>query len=141
MKLKVLVVEDNKALNRNISLMLKKEGFSPSSAFDIDEAKEKFISVKPHVVLLDIMLPGGDGRDLVSLFRDDPELIIIMLTAISDDGSKDSAYRGGADDYITKPFSLREIAFKLRAIERRLLYASAIYRIGDVEFDIETGRL
>lgn len=141
MKLKVLVVEDNRALNSNISLMLKKEGFSPSSAYDMDDAREKFHSVGPNVVLLDIMLPGGDGRDLAPEFRRNPEVIIIMLTALGDEESRDSAYLGGADDFVTKPFSLREIALKLRAIERRLLNASSIYRMGDLEFDLETGRI
>lgn len=122
MELKVLVVEDKKTLNQNITLMLKKEGFIPFSAFDIISAKDQFLKENPDVVLLDIMLPGGKGYNLIPYFRDSSDVRIIMITALSDEKSK-------------------EIAFKLKAIKRRIISSTKKYRIGDITFDIETGEL
>lgn len=141
MKLKVLVIEDKKALNHNIVLMLRKEGFIPISAYDISYAKKEFIKENPDLVLLDIMLPGGKGYDLIPYFRRYSDVRIIMITALNDEESKEIAYLNGADDYISKPFKLKEIAFKLRVIKRRILQNSKNFKIGDITFDIETGEL
>lgn len=141
MDLKVLVIEDKKALNKNIALMLRKEGFIPICAYDISSAKKEFLKEKPDVILLDIMLPGGKGYDLIPYFRRYSDVRIIMITALSDEESKEIAYLHGADDYITKPFKLKDIAFKLKAIKRRIILNIKKYRIGDITFDIETGEL
>lgn len=141
MKLKVLVIEDKKALNNNIALMLRKEGFAPFSAYDIISGKEKFLECKPDIILLDIMLPGGKGYDLIPYFRAKSDARIIMITALSDGESKEIAYNNGADDYVIKPFKLKDIVFKLKAIQRRILLFTRIYKIGDISFDVETGEL
>lgn len=141
MKIKALIVEDNATLNKSISNLLKKEGFEPSSAHDINGAKEMFLIVKPHIVLLDIMLPGGRGYDLIEFFRIYNDSQILMLTALDDEQSKRIAYENGADDYITKPFDLYELAYKLAAVKRRILSNLREINVGDILIDLDTNQL
>lgn len=134
MKVSVLVVEDNRALNKSIVTMLSKEDFSAYGCTDISNAKETFLRIKPDIVLLDIMLPGGDGYKLISLFKNHSSVRIIMLTALDDLDSKKICYENGADDYITKPFSLYELLYKLNAVKRWISKEKGEIVIGDLVF-------
>lgn len=135
MKIKVLVVEDKESLNRSIVSMLRKEGYIAFGATDIDSTKEIFLSEKPHIILLDIMLPSGSGYNLISFFRKHHDSRILMLTALSDQESKRISYENGADDYITKPFDLYELIYKLGAIKKRILMQQNEHMIGDITFN------
>lgn len=132
MHIRVLVVEDKLSLNQSIVNMLRKEGYTAFGVTDMISAKEIFLKEKPHCILLDIMLPQGNGYELIPFFRKNPETRIFMLTALDDDQSKRISYEFGADDYITKPFDLYELLYKLKALQRRIRTELREYQIGDI---------
>lgn len=134
-KITVLVVEDNETLNQSICSMLGREGYLTCSAKDSAEAAELYRKHTPQIVLLDIMLPGGNGYDLIHLFRKHHDSRILMLTALDDAQSKRTCYTCGADDYITKPFDMFELIYKLRAVSRRIIEKMSIIKVGDISFD------
>ena len=135
MKIRILTVEDNKSLRKCIVDMLENEGYVTYASGDAEEAKKIFKAQRPHIVLLDIMLPGGSGYDLIDFFRETNDSRIVMLTALDDNESKRISYENGADDYITKPFDLDELIYKLAAIRRRILSDQKQYEFGDIVFD------
>lgn len=135
---KVLVVEDNIKFNNKICNVLEIEGFRSFSTENIKEAKKIFIEEKPSIILLDIMLPDGNGYDLIKLFKAKLDCWVIMMTALNDIDSKLMCYKLGADDYIAKPFDLFELIFKLNAIRKRILISLDEYKVGDIKFNIET---
>lgn len=141
MNIKVLVVEDNMALNKSIISLLKKEGFTGISAFRAASAKQLFLAQQPHIVLLDVMLPDENGLSLIPVFRKNSETRIIIITAINETDSKIMAYKQGADDYIIKPFDLYELVLKLNAQKRHIIAAMKERRVGDISFNTETGEL
>ncbi len=101
------------------------------------EAREAAAVHPPHIVLLDIMLPGGSGYELVPFFREYEHCRILMLTALNDAASKKASYSSGADDYITKPFDMFELIYKLRAVSRQLLSHMQVIQIGDMTLQTE----
>lgn len=141
MKIKVLVVEDKESLNNSIVSMLKKERYTAFGETDIEGAKQRFLAEKPHIILLDIMLPNGNGYNLIPFFRKHYNSRILMMTALDDEQSKISSYENGADDYITKPFDLYELIYKLGAIRGRIISEIKEYHIGDITFYVDTNRL
>lgn len=141
MGIKVLVVEDKESLNRTLIDMLEKESYIAFGATDIDSAKELFLAEKPNIILLDIMFTNGSGYDLIPFFRKEYNSRILMLTALDDEQSKCISYENGADDYITKPFDLYELIYKLRAIKRRIVSNLKEYQVGDIVFDLEKNTL
>ncbi|MDW7667312.1 MAG: response regulator transcription factor [Bacillota bacterium] len=141
MKIKVMVVEDNQSLNKSIINMLKKEKYEAYGALDIESAEDTFLKEKPHIILLDIMLPHGYGYELIKFFRRHNDCRIIMLTALSDHKSKSLCYEEGADDYITKPFDLYELLYKLNAVKRRIFQNLKEISVGDINFSLDTHKL
>lgn len=141
MRIKVLVVEDNVSLNKSIINMLEKEKYTAFGVQDMDQAREMYVKEKPHIILLDIMLPQGRGYELIKFFLKDHDSRIIMLTALDDRESKRICYENGADDYITKPFDLHELLYKLNAIKKRILTSSPEFNIGDISFNTENNKL
>ncbi|MGE4488044.1 MAG: response regulator transcription factor [Kiritimatiellales bacterium] len=137
----ILVVEDDIELNRSIVDLLTMEQFTVSSAHNLRGA-ERLICKGFGVALLDIMLPDGDGYRLIQMLRangSDPR--IIMLTALSDGESKRVCYEAGADDYITKPFDMTELLYKISAVKRRVDEPSFCLQIGDLQIDKRTGEM
>lgn len=115
----ILVVDDEERMVRFIRLNLEYDGFHVSEAFNGIQAIEKIRSVLPDLVLLDVMLPDIDGFEVLRMIREISIVPVIMLTA---KGEEDDRVRGlemGADDYITKPFSPRELVSRVRAVLRR----------------------
>lgn len=119
---KVLIVEDDKSLSEVLSYNLEKEGFNVFKAFDgrtgIEQAKLK----KPDIVLLDLMLPGVNGIDVCRQLRkmkETKEAGILMLTAKSEDLDQVGGFEAGADDYVVKPYSMRVLLERIRALLRR----------------------
>ena len=118
MKGRVLVVDDDPALAEMLGIVLRSEGFEPCFVEDGDRALQAFRESKPDLVLLDLMLPGTDGIDVCRQIRAESGVPIVMLTAKTDTVDVVLGLESGADDYITKPFSAKELV--ARAHEHRL---------------------
>lgn len=119
---RILVVEDEPAIAELIAVNLRHNGFSPVWVEDGDAAQRELNDVLPDVILLDWMLPGQSGLNLAKKWRADARLKaipLLMLTARSDEPDKIAGLDAGADDYITKPFSIHELLARIRAVLRR----------------------
>lgn len=119
---KVLIVEDEETLARNLAEKLKGEGFSVTTANDGEDGLEKLRAEHPDLIVLDIMLPKLDGLSLCRMVRRDPataHIPIIMLTARGTEVDKIVGLESGADDYVVKPFGLGEFLARVRAVMRR----------------------
>lgn len=137
MKGRILVVDDDTALAEMIGIVLKSEGFEPSFCATGDEALEAFRSVKPDLVLLDLMLPGKDGLQVCREIRAESGVPIIMLTAKSDTVDVVLGLESGADDYVPKPFKPKELIARVRARLRMLEQnAPELLTVGDVTIDV-----
>ena len=117
---KILVVDDEKPISDIVKFSLAKEGYEVSTAFDGDEAVEQFTAVGPDLILLDLMLPKMDGLEVCRQIRKTSDVPIIMLTAKDSEIDKVLGLELGADDYITKPFSNRELVARVKANLRRV---------------------
>jgi two-component system alkaline phosphatase synthesis response regulator PhoP len=117
---KVLVVEDDISVTTGISIYLKKAGYQVVSTFDGTSGLEAAKKETPDFIILDIMLPKMNGYEVCKAIRKiNPRVPIIMLTSKSDEGDKVFGLGLGADDYITKPFSFRELEARMKAVARR----------------------
>ncbi len=119
MNKKILVVDDEKPIADILQFNLKKEGYEVECAYDGDQALEMVEAITPDLVLLDIMLPQKDGMEVCREIRKKYEMPIIMLTAKDSEIDKVLGLELGADDYITKPFSTRELIARVKANLRR----------------------
>ena len=122
MNVNILVIEDEPDIRRNLEYNLGREGFKASSVGSLDEANEKIKSKKFDLILLDLMLPDGSGLDLCKKIKSKSEtetIPIIILTAKDDEVDKVVGFELGADDYVTKPFSVRELILRVKAILKR----------------------
>ncbi len=119
MTVKVLVVDDERKIREVVRLYLERDGFDVYEAEDGDEALEVFHDLKPDLVILDLMLPKIPGQDVASAIREHFDTPIIMLTAKISEEDRISGLQGGADDYVTKPFSPKELVARANAVLRR----------------------
>ncbi len=122
MTAQILIVEDEPAIRELLALNLRHAGFEPLQAVDAASARRQIDAALPDLVLLDWMLPDQSGVDLARTLRADTrtrEMPIIMLTARSAESDKLGGFDAGADDYVTKPFSPRELVARVRALLRR----------------------
>jgi two-component system alkaline phosphatase synthesis response regulator PhoP len=117
---KILVVDDDPKTVELVRLYLERDGYSVVVAYDGLSALRVFREELPHLVILDLMLPGIDGVEICRLLRSESDVPIIMLTARTQDRDKMTGLDTGADDYVTKPFSPGELAARVRALFRRL---------------------
>ena len=115
----VLIVEDDRNIADLLRLYLEKEGYTVVIAPDGMRGVEQFRTVHPSLVLLDVMLPGLDGWGVCRAIRAEPQTPIIMLTAKSETEDKVNGLKQGADDYITKPFEMKEVLARIEAVLRR----------------------
>lgn len=115
----ILVVEDELAISRVLKAYLSKAQFQVEQAFNGNEGLEKFNTVKPSLVLLDVMLPGKDGWEVLGSIREKSSCPVIMLTALGEIDQKLDGLNQGADDYITKPFNAEEVVARINAVLRR----------------------
>ncbi|MGE5530572.1 MAG: response regulator transcription factor [Bacteroidota bacterium] len=121
---RVLIVEDESTLAEAVAYSLGREGFTVSSANDGLAALKAFEEQHPDLVILDLMLPSINGWELFKAFRkQQPNVPVIMLTARADEADRVAGLEMGADDYVTKPFSMRELVARVRAVLRRLAAA------------------
>ena len=136
---RILLLEDDRALNRGISLKLEKEGYEVLSAFSVKEAEEQFQKGKLDLIISDITLPDGNGMDFCREVRKRSDVYIIFLTALDQEVDIVNGYDCGADDYITKPFSLLVLISKVNACMRRTEKQSGQILIsGDLEVHCHT---
>lgn len=117
---KILVVEDEKALQDTLAYNLNHEGYEVTLAGDGETAIEKARSIHPDLLILDIMLPGKDGFEVCRILRQEMNTPILMLTARDDEIDRVVGLEVGADDYMTKPFSMRELMARVKAMLRRV---------------------
>ena len=119
MAVSVLVVEDDKNIADLLQLYLEKEGYAVTLAHDGGEGLEKFRAIDPDLVLLDVMMPVMDGWQVCRLIRSESKTPVIMLTAKAQTDDKVMGLKAGADDYITKPFEMKEVLARIEAVLRR----------------------
>jgi two-component system response regulator RegX3 len=138
---KVLVVEDEQSLREPLVYLLQKEGYTAIEAEDGIKAVALFESENPDLILLDLMLPGKSGSEVCRIIRATSNVPIIMLTAKDSEIDKVVGLEIGADDYVTKPYSTRELLARMKAVLRRrvepAVVASNIIEAGPVTMDVE----
>ena len=139
----VLIVEDEESLADSVRYNLEREGFSVSVATDGRRAIDRFRSERPALVILDLMLPELSGLDVCRAIRAESDVPIIMVTAKDSEADKVTGLELGADDYVTKPFSVRELVSRVRAHLRRAgmragsaLPEEEVLRGGPIEMDV-----
>ena len=116
---KILIVDDEKPISDIIAFNLTNEGYAVEKAYDGEEAIEQFLKVQPDLVILDLMLPKMDGLEVCREIRKTSAVPVIMLTAKDSEIDKVLGLELGADDYVTKPFSNRELIARVKANLRR----------------------
>ena len=134
----ILVVDDEPKIVRLARDYLEKNGFRVVTAADGPSALAMARREKPDLIVLDLLLPGMDGREVCRILRNESDVPIIMLTALSDESDQIVGLEIGADDYIVKPFSPRALVARVRALLRRMqgdIKAQAVIRAGDLEVD------
>ncbi len=119
MAVSVLVVEDDKNIAELLQMYLEKEGYAATVALDGGQGLDKFRAIQPDLVLLDLMLPVMDGWAVCRSIRAESQTPIIMLTAKGETSDKVAGLKNGADDYITKPFEMKEVLARIEAVLRR----------------------
>lgn len=145
-KEKILIVEDEGAIRDMLGYALMKAGFLCEEAADTEAARSTLKAERPDLILLDWMLPGMSGIDYARRLKSAPEtrdIPIIMLTAKGEEADKVRGLETGADDYITKPFSTRELVARVKAVLRRYVKAEtgALIEINGLRLDPETYRV
>ena len=139
----VLVVEDEQSLREPLVYLLKKEGFETLEAADGLQAVEVFNASEVDLVLLDLMLPGINGNEVCRIIRQTSQVPIIMLTAKDSEIDKVVGLEIGADDYVTKPYSTRELLARMKAVLRRqteavpVVETPGIIEVGSVRMDVD----
>jgi len=139
---KILVVEDEKELSRLLKYNLEKDGFRVFTAFDGETGLATFRKERPDLVLLDVMIPKLDGYGFLKIVRAESKAPVMMLTARKDEVDRVLGLELGADDYVTKPFSVREVLARVKANLRRVgdlgqSPAVSVLRVGELEVDVE----
>lgn len=118
----ILLIEDEITISRVLAAYIKKAGYKVEQVYEGSQAIDKFIEVKPSLVLLDVMLPGIDGWKLLNEIRKLSSCPVIMLTALGEVDQRLSGLNNGADDYITKPFVADEVIARINAVLRRSIH-------------------
>ena len=143
----ILIVEDEPAIREMVVMTLEMAGFKSLQAADVLEAHQQVVDHRPALILLDWMLPGGkSGIDFCRMLKNDEllcEIPVIMLTAKSEEDSKVHGLDAGADDYMTKPFSTRELISRIKAVLRRssALSSDKPIEIGQLSLDNKSQRV
>ena len=141
----ILVIEDEPDIRKNLEYNLVREGFKVSSVGSLSDANETLKNNVFSLILLDLMLPDGSGLDLCKKIKGNPEtesIPIIILTAKDDEVDRVVGFELGADDYVTKPFSVRELILRVKAILKRGIKKSDVVEVerqfGDLKIDVDS---
>ena len=135
MAISVLIVEDDRNIAELLQMYLEKEGYTVTTAFDGGQGLSKFRAINPDLVLLDVMMPVMDGWAVCKSIRSESQVPVIMLTAKGETDDKVSGLKAGADDYITKPFEMREVLARIEAVLRRSCGITAEKKSRKLTFD------
>ena len=137
---RILVIDDEPRVRQVVSAYLEREGFRVDQAGDAAEARALLAGLPPDLIVLDVMFPGASGLDLLAEIRADSELPVILLTARAEEVDRVAGLESGADDYIVKPFSPRELVARVRTVLRRTRRRPEGGRIdhGDLVIDVST---
>jgi two-component system, OmpR family, KDP operon response regulator KdpE len=135
---RVLVVDDEPQILRALQMKLSSEGYQVDTARTAAEARAAAAAHPPEAVILDVLLPDGRGTDVCRDLREWSTASILILSAVGDEAEKIAALDAGADDYVTKPFSVDELLARLRAALRRTVPSGApVLDIGQIRIDLE----
>lgn len=139
----VLLVDDDIELCASLTRLLGMDGFNVKAVHDADSGIRQAIEGDYELIILDVMLPGGDGRKVLRKIRVTSQVPVIMLTARGDEADRIAGLEGGADDYLPKPFNARELVARMRAVLRRKGGAELpeIFKIADLEMDCKQRRV
>jgi two-component system, OmpR family, response regulator RegX3 len=139
---RILLIEDEGSISEPLAAALEREGFAPVVASSTAAGMEAFRTKSPDLVLLDVMLPDGDGREVLRQIRAASRVPVIMLTARGDEMDRVIGLELGADDYVAKPFSAAELLARIRAVLRRTAApapsSSSVMRVAEVEMNLDT---
>lgn len=138
---KVLVVDDDANTRNTVSAGLRREGFLVCEAGDVARARKVITKSRPDIVILDLGLPDGDGLDLLRVLRATDSLPVVVCSGRAGEEDRLSGLEVGADDYVTKPFSVRELAMRVRVVLRRgrnLAPSPASLQLGTVVIDVDS---
>lgn len=133
--IRILVAEDEDKLRDVILKYLNKEGYQGIGAIDGEDALTKWAEYQPECIILDVMMPKLDGFETLKIIRETDSVPVIMLTALREEDDKISGFKKGADDYVTKPFSVRELLVRLKALLKRsgVLTTDEHFYVNDME--------
>ncbi len=138
---RILLIEDEESISEPLARALAREGFDVDTVATVAEGREAFRKRSPDLVLLDVMLPDGDGRDVLREIRETSRTPVVMLTARGTETDRVLGLELGADDYVTKPFSAAELAARARAVLRRAdrepAHGAAVLEAGGVRMDLD----
>lgn len=139
----VLLVDDDVELCASLTRLLRMEGFDAAVVHDTKAAVDESLTDKYQLVILDVMLPGGDGRQALRRIRLSSQVPVIMLTARGDEADRISGLEAGADDYLPKPFAPRELIARMRAVLRRKQPHGTpeMFAIDDLEIHVPSRRV
>src|SRR6266536_537648 len=137
---KILVSNDEPSITNLVSAYLKPEGYEVYTAADGNAGLKSARAFKPDLIILDLMLPGMDGMELLSRLRRESEVYVILLTARTEETDKIVGLSVGADDYVTKPFSPRELTARVKAALRRIQAGAgsgtSVYSFHNLRMDV-----
>jgi len=141
----ILLIEDEESISEPLASALRREGFDVQTVASAAAGLEAFRARPPDLVLLDVMLPDGDGKDVLRTIRSSSRVPVVMLTARGEEMDRVLGLELGADDYVTKPFSAAELVARMRAVLRRSeptsQAAESVLEVGDVSMNLETHRV
>ena len=138
---KILVVEDSDAIRISVATVLRAQGYVVTERSDGQDLEAVLGQTAPDVVVLDVMLPGRDGFDLLEAIRRTGDAAVIMLTARDTTGDRVRGLGAGADDYLVKPFAMAELVARIKAVLRRSRPDGGTVRVGELELDEDLVRV
>lgn len=141
MRNKILLVEDNEMIVKGLVYSLSKEGFETNIAYNAQEAESKIESNVYDIIILDVMLPDGNGFELCKYIKENKDIPIIFLTAKDDEKDVVNGFNLGADDYVIKPFRTMELISRIYNVLRRYNKDKNVIEIGQVRIDLEANRV
>jgi len=139
---RILLIEDEESISEPLAAALEREGFDVVIAATAADGRELFRTRGPDLVLLDVMLPDGDGKDVLREIRSASRTPVIMVTARGEELERVLGLELGADDYVTKPFSAAELAARVRAVLRRAAApaqdeGSGVLEVGEIRMELD----
>lgn len=140
---RILVCDDEPQILRALKVILREAGFEPVPAETVEEALDAAAVHPPDAAIVDLVLPDGDGVDVLRGLREWSQMPVLVLSAVGDEEAKVRALEAGADDYVTKPFGPRELIARLEAALRRVGAGAGepAIRVGDLEIDVAAHRV